>query len=344
MPSDDAVPSDAVPTDDGFLRRAELLAELGQYDEAVAELGQAITLDRENAAALSLLASVQLAANRPAEALDAVDRALAVEPGSLALLVRRALALIDLRRFGEAARLADAMLSAAPDSPYAQRSGAAILGEARNGQAALNAAWRAVALAPEEPEGHLVLGVVAARLQQYDLAERAYREALRLDEDIADAGQTVGIATLERRRYAGTLEQLAEVATFLPAPRSGPDPDRRVASDAVRQLIIYGGAYTIVATVIVACLGASNGLAGRALGAIVAVVGGLLIWSYARRLPTGRLRELMATDRPLGLAVYATIAGPALILIYALVGTPWPLALAVLAGATAEFAAFTRAR
>jgi tetratricopeptide (TPR) repeat protein len=339
------VPSDdAVPTDDGFLRRAELLAELGQYDEAVAELGQAITLDRENAAALSLLASVQLAANRPAEALDAVDRALAVEPGSLALLVRRALALIDLRRFGEAARLADAMLSAAPDSAYAQRSGAAILGEARNGQAALNAAWRAVALAPQEPEGHLVLGVVAARLQQYDLAERAYREALRLDEDIADAGQTVGIATLERRRYAGTLEQLAEVATFMAAPRSAPDPDRRVASDAVRQLIIYGGAYTIVAAVIVACLGASNGLAGRALGAIVAVVGGLLIWSYARRLPAGRLRALMATDRPLGLAVYATIAGPALILIYALVGTPWPLALAVIAGATAEFAAFTRAR
>ena len=52
----------------------------------------------------------------------------------------------------------------------------------------------------------------------------------------------------------------------------------------------------------------------------------------------------MATDRPLGLAVYATIAGPALILVYALVGTPWPLALAVLAGATAEFAAFARAR
>ena len=134
------------------------------------------------------------------------------------------------------------------------------------------------------------------------------------------------------------------MATFLPAPRSAPGPARRVASDAVRQLIIYGGAYTIVAAVIVACLGASNGLAGRALGAVVAVVGGLLIWSYARRLPTGRLRELMATDRPLALAVYATIAGPALILIYALVGTPWPLALAVLAGATAEFAAFTRAR
>jgi len=335
-----------VPSDDGYLARAELLAELGQYDEAVAELGHAVALDPENAAALSLLASTHLAANRPAEALDAFDRALAVEPGSLALLVRRALSLIDLRRFGEAARLADALLSAAPDSAYAQRSGAAILGEARNGQAALNAAWRAVALAPQEPEGHLVLGVVAARLQQYDLAERAYREALRLDEDIADAAETVGVATLERRRYAWALHQLAEVATFL-APRSAPDRERRagvVAADAVRQLIIYGGAYTIVAAVIVACLGASNGLAGRALGAIVAVVGGLLVWSYARRLPAGRLRELMATDRRLGLAVYATIAGPALILLYALAGSPWPLALAVLAGAVAEFAAFAQPR
>jgi tetratricopeptide (TPR) repeat protein len=331
-----------VPSDDGYLERAELLADLGQYDEAAAELDFAIAFEPENAAALSLLASVHLAADRPVQALDAVDRALAVEPGSLALLVRRALALIDLRRFGEAAKLADAMLAAAPDSAYAQRSGAAILGEARNGQAALNAAWRAVALAPKDAEGHLVLGVVAARLRQYDLAERAYREALRLDEDIADAGETFDVARLERRRYARALEELAEVATIQPAHRAVGVPDRRTASDAVRMLVLWGAGFTGVAALLVACLGAGSPLTGRVMAFAIALVGAGIVWSYARRLPPGRLRELLRTNRPLAVAIYATLAGPALILLYALVGSPWPLVLAIAAAAVAELTIFLR--
>lgn len=327
-----------------YLQRAELLADLGQYDEAAEELRFAVAMEPEDAAAWSLLASVQLAADRPAEALEAVDRALAVEPGSLPLLVRRALALIDLRRFGEAARLADAMLAAAPDSAYAQRSGAAILGEARNGQDALNAAWRAVSLAPDEAEGHLVLGVVAARLRQYDLAERAYREALRLDEDIADAGGTVGVTQLERRRYAATLELLAEVATIAPAGRAIRDPDRRTAADAVRQLVLYGAGATAIGAVFVACFGAANPLTGRLLAFVLALVGGAIVWSYVRKLPRGRMSELMTSDRALGLAVYATLAGPALILLFALVGSPWPLVLAIVVATVAEFTVFFRTR
>jgi tetratricopeptide (TPR) repeat protein len=331
-----------VPRDESYLQRAELLADLGQYDEAAAELGFAVAMEPEDGAAWSLLTAVHLAANRPAEALDAADRALAVEPGSLVLLVRRALALIDLRRFGEAARLADAMLAAAPDSAYAQRSGAAILGEARNGQDALNAAWRAVALAPEDAEGHLVLGVVAARLRQYDLAERAYREALRLDEEIADAGGTVGVSRLERRRYAATLELLADVAVVEPAVRAVRDPDRRTAADAVRYLVLYGAGATAIAAVFVACFGAGNPLTGRVLAFVLAVVGAGIVWSYARRLPSGRLRELIATDRSLGLAVYATLAGPAWLLLYTVVGSPWPLVLAIAGAAVAELTIFLR--
>jgi len=339
----------AVPSDDGHLQRAELLADLGQYDEAVTELAGALARDPEDAAALGLLVSVHLAAERPEQALDAADRALAVEPGTLALLVRRALALIDLRRFGEAARLADAMLSAAPDSAYAQRSGAAILGEARNGQAALDAAWRAVQLAPDDAEGHLVLSMVAARLEQYDLAERAYREALRLDEGIAAARETVDVARLERRRYASALERIAEVAVAFPAPakQGAADPVPRPPADPVRQLILWTAGVTFVGALVLACL-AGGGAQGRVLAFVVGAIGLVVFFSTGRRVPGGKplatARTLMETDQRLALGIYAALTGPALILVYALVGSPWPLVLAILAASVAELVVLLRAR
>lgn len=216
-------PSGATESADDYVQRAQLLAELGRYDEAGAELGFAIVLEPDNARALVVLARVHLAADRATEALAAAEAAVAAAPDETSPLVARALALTDQRRFGEAAQVADQLLARWPVDAYAQRSAAAILGEARNGQHALDAAWRAVQLAPEEPEGHLVLGLVAARLELFGLAEQAYREALRLEPALAQAGEDVGIIRLERRRYSQALARLAELAAAEPLPETVPD-------------------------------------------------------------------------------------------------------------------------
>ncbi len=124
-----------------------------------------------------------------------------------------------------------------PADAYAQRTGAALLSESRNGQEALNAAWNGVRVAPAEPEAHLVLAVVAARLRLFDLAQRAYAEALDLDPAVGDAPQDVGIVRFERRRWALSLEELADDASLpvpsdddqaypSPFPRPYPAPDR----------------------------------------------------------------------------------------------------------------------
>ncbi|HEX2773440.1 MAG TPA: tetratricopeptide repeat protein [Micromonosporaceae bacterium] len=221
--SSDATSGETESADD-FVQRAQLLAELGRYDEAGAEVGFAIALEPDNAQALVVLARVHLAADRATEALAAADTAVAAAPDATSPLVARALALTDLRRFGEAAQVADQLLARWPADPYAQRSAAAILGEVRNGQQALDAAWRAVQLAPEEAEGHLVLALVAARLELFGLAEQAYREALRLDPAVAEAGEDVGIIRLERRRYSAALARLAELAAADPLPDSFSEP------------------------------------------------------------------------------------------------------------------------
>ncbi|TDC01388.1 tetratricopeptide repeat protein [Micromonospora fluostatini] len=337
--SNDAAPDQS--SADGYLQRAQLLAELGRYDEAAAELGYAVALDPGNPLALTMLAQVHLAAGRPAEARTAAESAVAAVPHFVPALVTRALALVDLGEYAEAARTADEILTLGPNDAYAQRSAAAILAGARNGQPALNAAWRGVELAPEEPQAHLVLGLVAARLELFDLAERAYREALRLDPQLAEARHDMGVLRLEQRRYAEALEHLAEAAAMSP----GRVDSRRTISDGLRRLVLYGAGWSLVATVLVACLAAGNGAMSRFFAAAAALGGGLLVWRYAAKLPgltSTILPGLLRSDRPLAVAVYAVAAAPALILLYALFGTPWPLVLAIAVTAVAQLAVYRR--
>lgn len=326
---------------DGYLQRAQLLAELGRYDEAAAEIAYAVALEPGNPAALTMLARVHLAAGRPAEALTAADAAAAAAPNAVPPLVARGLALGDLERYAESARTADQILALGPDDAYAQRSAAAILAGSRNGQPALNAAWRGVELAPEEPQAHLVLGLVAANMQLFDLAERAYREALRLDPQLAEARHDIGVLRLEQRRWSDALEHLAEAAAMSP----GRVDSGRTISAGVRQLVLYGAGWTMIAAVVIACLAPGSEGFSRSVAVLAAAGGGIVVWRFAARLPgltRTILPSLLRSDRTLAIAVYAAAGAPLLILLYALVGTPWPLVLAIATAAAAEFAVFTR--
>ncbi|MEV4345541.1 hypothetical protein AB0J83_13790 [Actinoplanes sp. NPDC049596] len=232
-----AAPLDPETTPEEYRQRALLLADLGRYDEAAGEIAAGLTVAPEDPSLLATLARVHLAAEQPAEALVAAERAASAAPAEITALVVRAMALSDSRQFGEAARVAGEILRQWPADAYAQRTGAALLSESRNGQEALNAAWNAVRVAPAEAEAHLVLAVVAARLRLFDLAQRAYAQALDLDPSIGDAQRDMGIVRFERRRWARALEDLADEATLPvapdtegdypnPFPRPYPAPDR----------------------------------------------------------------------------------------------------------------------
>lgn len=209
-------PLEPETTPEEYRQRALLLADLGRYDEAAGEIAAGLSAAPEEPNLLATLARIHLAAEQPAEALRAADRANSAAPAILHTLVVRAMALTDSRRYGEAAQIAVDILRNWPGDAYAQRTGAALLSEARNGQEALNAAWNGVRVAPAEAEAHLVLAVVAARLRLFDLAQRAYAEALDLDPAIGEAQRDVGIVRFERRRWAQALESLADQAS-LPA-------------------------------------------------------------------------------------------------------------------------------
>jgi len=328
-------PMDADPTADTLVQRAALLADLGRYDDAVADLTEALQLEPGHRATLTLLARVQLTAGRPAECLASADAALDVlADADPDLLGVRAMALIDLGRYPEAAAVADGLLRQSPDDPRVLSLGAAILAESRNGQRALDAAWRAVQRSPETADTHLVLGLVAARLGQFNLAEQAYREALARDPALATAQEDIGVVRWEQRRYTAALEHLAESAALRPhAPSTG-----RSIAYGLRRVLHVGVGYALVTPPLVGYMLYRDTATSRTFAAVLGVLGLLVVAAAMTRL-AGPLREqlalLLRKEGRLAVALGAVVAGPLLLLSYAALGSPWPLVAAILAGFTA---------
>jgi Flp pilus assembly protein TadD len=355
------VPSDAAPepetTAEQYRQRALLLADLGRYDEAAGEVRAGLAAEPADPGLLTTLGRLHLAAGQPAEALTAAERAVTAAPGEAEPLVIRGQALADLRRYGDAAQVATDVLSRWPGDAYAQRAGAALLSESRNGQSALDAAWRAVSLQPTEADAHLVLSVVAARLRLFDLAQRAYGEALELDPALAEAQQGVGLIRYDRRRWAAALEELADAATLpvqvtapgRPAPGAPdvippvPVVDDGAVADRVRRVVLYAAGATLVVSVVTAFMGLVGEGVSRAWAGVVGVTGlaVLAVWA-GRRLGGGAFARARAGDRLLASAVVAAFVAPLGVLAYAAVGRPWPLVAAMALAAAAELAVLLR--
>jgi tetratricopeptide (TPR) repeat protein len=354
--------SEPETTPEQYRQRALLMADLGRYDEAVGEIAAGLAAAPADAGLLSTLARVHVAADQPADALAAAERAVAAAPGAIEPLVVRAMALADERRFAEAAQAAVSILTAWPENAYAQRTGAALLSESRNGQDALNAAWNGVRLTPADAEAHLVLAVVAARLRLFDLAQRAYGEALELDSAIGDAQRDVGVVRLERRRWALALVELADEATLasLPEPDAppvvaapvadvsrpaGPVLDRsRAVVDALRQGVLLASNGVLVAAVLAAVMTlASPGAARMWAGVIgVAILVAVGVW-LARQVPgsIGSAVRGMRNSR-LAAAFYAAAFAPLLLLGFALVGGVVTVVAAMVVAAVAELLVLTQ--
>ncbi len=89
---------------------------------------------------------------------------------------------------------------------------------------------------------------------------------------------------------------------------------------------------------------AGSGLS-RAVAAVATLGGALVVWRYAARMPGPLgtiLPGLLRADRGLALAVYAVAAAPVLLVLYALVGGPWPLVASITVAMVAEFAVLSR--
>lgn len=321
---------DAEPTS-AYIQRADLLTDLGRHSEAAEELRHALALEPDNPEALALYGRVLLADGRPDEALTAAGEALVADASQLAAYVVRAQALVALDRTEEALAAAEDMLKQDPQSWYVNVEYAQIVRQSRNGQPALDAAWRAVQLAPEEPAAHRTLAEVARDLGLADLAARAGAEADRVAAGGIDAAPS------------GTTSEMPIVPGGVLAP--APKPLDPAVESALARLVRTGACYAIAAPVVVAVTVGLGGITDRVVGLLAAIGGLLVVGIPATRLPgppAAFVRDLIRADKWLAGAAAAVFAAPVAMLAYPLLASPGPLGVAIALGASALIALVMR--
>ncbi|NUQ90546.1 MAG: hypothetical protein HOQ43_19055 [Glycomyces artemisiae] len=186
------------------LQSAELLYELGQVPDARAEADAALRLDPLSPDANAMAAACALADNDPDEALVYAGAALAQIPGHRRAMITRGYALADAGRKDEAMQAAASLLDLDRTSWLHHVHYALITRRAGAAQPALDAAWNAVNIAPDQPRTHRVLAAIAEDLGMDDLAKRSRRAAAELDPGLA-VEDNVHVMPPEARRVRRRL-------------------------------------------------------------------------------------------------------------------------------------------
>jgi tetratricopeptide (TPR) repeat protein len=301
------------------LERAEALIGLRRFGEAASALHRLLGQDPDNGSGWCLLAQAQLGRDDSEAALEAADRAVAVNPESAWAHRLRSASLTELGQSGAAVAAAYVAIKLAPDEwlghvCLAQALGG--LGSGRDG--AVRAAMTAASLAPDESDAHLALGNALAAADKRADAEESFRRALALDPQNSAALNNLARAKMPRSRYR--LAGLGDAAAGFQAAVQA-DPHGSVGSynlEVTLRAFLARLSYLILILdyVIYWWLHVGSGLIVVLLGA--PIVYGLL---FVSRIGSGLRRHFLYTVTHGRVGVAAAIQLSAVIaLLYVVVG------------------------
>ncbi len=168
------------------LDAAELLLRAHRFDEAAEIIAAVLAVDREDGAAHRMLSAAQMLRGRPEEALDAIDRALAVTPTIAEYHLHRGNLLYRLGRFDEAAEAFDRAAALDPENLAAKRSQLTVYFDSGRFREALAVGGELIRSAPDNEEyAQAMLQVLNRRFETLDgdyvvLGERPCRPSREL--------------------------------------------------------------------------------------------------------------------------------------------------------------------
>jgi Flp pilus assembly protein TadD len=313
--------------------RARLLAGLGRFDQAEAELRLELLSRPGDPELLTLLAAVLRLAGRPGDALTVADAAIAAGPASAGAHAERAEDLTALSRTKEAVESASEAALLNPGEPEVHRVLARAHVAARDFGRARIAARQALAFDPRSVPSLLTLAEVERVAGRRRAAARATRAALAEDPESPAGRWLIALLDAERLRVGDAMRGLRELAADHPARLGG----EALAWPIVGVLAgLRRGLPAGVLLVLAVRLTAPRwSLAGFAAQAIALVVGVVMIAFAARvLLPAGRVPWRCLAFLPRRAVVTGLVAAGAavaLLLGYA-VSARWP-PLAAAAGA-----------
>jgi Flp pilus assembly protein TadD len=187
----------------GHIGRAELLADQGRRDEALAELSRAEAINPH-------LPEIQLARARMAyrgrdwnAVLESARRALALEPSNDDAMLLEAAALVRLRRLDEARPVFDRLRRDRPDDPLVASEWGQCLFLSGHGAEAVPFLSRAARANPNDPEIQFALGQAGLAAGLPGIARDAFQQVVAADPTDAFAWFRLALALDQLGDHAG---------------------------------------------------------------------------------------------------------------------------------------------
>ena len=187
MAGNDSVPGIGPDAAKALVERGNALRTAQRPADALVAYDRALALRPDYAEALNHRGNAMRELRRPADALASYDRALALEPDYAAVHYNRANVLLELQRPADALASLDRALALEPDDAEALTVRGNALVDLKRPADALASYERALALAPDFVAGHYNRGNVLVELERYDDALASYDRAVALDPDGAGA-------------------------------------------------------------------------------------------------------------------------------------------------------------
>ncbi len=200
------------------IKKAEALIDIERQREAVPILTKVYASNPHNFQAVCLLARCFYELNENEEALKYSEKAIQIEPENEWAHRLRSVALGELGKKKESLKSAEEAVRLAPDEPHALQTFANALLRCGKQEEAKSVAEKILELAPDSENSHLTAGSVYLDLQYYQLAEKHYREALRINPLSYNAQNNLGIVAVRRDgKSENAVEYFAEAVKIEPA-------------------------------------------------------------------------------------------------------------------------------
>jgi tetratricopeptide (TPR) repeat protein len=193
---------------------ASALLDLGQIDEAIAQLQETLRRSPDYAPARKTLGLVTQ--HRFRADLERTQAALAAHPDDPAAHIAFAQLLADVGRRDEAITQYDQALRLDPSNASAHYNLANLLAEYGRDDEALSHYTAAARLAPNDPRIQINLGNLLLKQARWDQAIAAYAEALRLDPTAFEAHNNIAIAFANRGNLIEATAHFREAARLSP--------------------------------------------------------------------------------------------------------------------------------
>jgi tetratricopeptide (TPR) repeat protein len=185
--------------------RGLALAELGQWQAALADYDEAIAINAGFAEAHFNRGNVLCQLQRPEAALASYDRAIAIKADHAQAYFNRGNVLCELQRWAAALASYDRAIAVKPDHAEAYSNRGVVLSVLRQYAAALASYDRAIAIKPDHAEAHSSRGVVLSTLKQWDAALASCERAIAIRADYAEAHSNRGVVLGELKQWDAAL-------------------------------------------------------------------------------------------------------------------------------------------